>query len=136
MPTATMAAATTPADVLHQIARFQVEHDASPTQQELVELLGPTHGLSSMLQSLLARDWLRIETVGDQRCWRIRLPDERRNWVDQFRYVSGLGHYLMQERHFSVSELQSYYEKPYRWHDEFAEWLCFDRAALSKGGEA
>lgn len=51
-----------------------------------------------------------------------KLADYGTQWYADVSNVNALGNYLYREHHFTAKELLAYYEKPWKWGDEWEEY--------------
>lgn len=58
-----------------------------------------------------------MHTLGREVRQEIPMPE----WHETYDNVKTLGRWLLTERHFDAGELQAYYEKPWKWDDEWEE---------------
>lgn len=109
--------------VLEVIANHYWEHFDGPSTLELADALIEKFGSTKPLTKLVESGWMDIKPVGSERRVYVRLPDARRIWVDDYANVTEFGRFLASEQVWTGEELQRYYEKPHKWHDEYAAYL-------------
>lgn len=51
-------------------------------------------------------------------------------WIDDYSSVTEFGRHLVDDALFTADELQAYYEKPWKWSAERAEWVANGRKPI------
>jgi hypothetical protein len=112
--------------ILRAIADYYVEQGQSwPSPLEIVEQVGhPIHGLVSILDRLMSQGKLCYECVGSSRRVALLLPPEHFDFCENYDNVTALGRWLCDELHFDGPSLQGYYEKPWKYRDQYAVYLA------------
>lgn len=119
--------------VLSSIAELYFTHCRYLTGAELVEEMSEMpalHGVFRRLRHLKRLDY--CESCYPEVELRLTLPGELHGWIDDFRNVTRLGRFLAHEQVYTGEQVQSYYEKPWNYSDEFAGMLAIQAKEPTK----
>lgn len=114
-------------DILRAIvSHFAASNFTWPTPLEICEQYGkPIHGLVGIIARLMADGKVAYDCHGSVQRVCVLLDPSRFDWHGSYDNVKGLGRWLQSSVGFTAEELQSYYESPYRWSEQFAAYAIW-----------